>query len=61
MCCAMLCCALFTLLVLTDAMHSSRAQALNGYQCGAETAMDAWLSEPSVMEALHVKAGTAGE
>lgn len=35
-------------------------QALNDYECGAETAMDAWLSEPSVIEALHVKAGTTG-
>jgi serine carboxypeptidase-like clade 1 len=35
-------------------------QALNGYQCGAESAMDAWLAEPSVVEALHVKAGTSG-
>lgn len=36
------------------------SQALNGYECGAETAMDAWLAEPSVIEALHVKAGTTG-
>lgn len=35
-------------------------QALNDYVCGAETAMDAWLAEPSVIEALHVKAGTTG-
>lgn len=35
-------------------------QALNDYTCGAETAMDAWLAEPSVVEALHVTAGTAG-
>lgn len=34
--------------------------ALNDYSCGAETVMDAWLAEPSVMEALHVKADTAG-
>lgn len=39
----------------------SPPQALNGYECGAETAMDAWLAEPSVIEALHVKAGTPGE
>lgn len=35
-------------------------QALNDYQCGAETAMDVWLSEPSVIDALHVKANTVG-
>lgn len=35
-------------------------QALNDYQCGAETAMDAWLAEPSVVAALHVKANTPG-
>lgn len=34
--------------------------ALNDYTCGAETAMDTWLAEPSVIEALHVKAGTVG-
>ena len=34
--------------------------ALNDYSCGAETAMDAWLAEPSVMEALHVKPNTPG-
>jgi hypothetical protein len=25
-----------------------------GYACGAQTAMEAWLAEPSVMQALHV-------
>ena len=35
-------------------------QALNGYMCGAETAMEAWLAEPSVVAALHVKEGTSG-
>jgi len=35
-------------------------QALNDYTCGAETAMDEWLAEPSVVAALHVKAGTVG-
>ena len=35
-------------------------QALNDYQCGAETAMDAWLAEPAVIDALHVKANTVG-
>lgn len=35
-------------------------QALNDYVCGAETAMDEWLANPSVVEALHVKAGTPG-
>lgn len=34
--------------------------ALNDYQCGAETGMDAWLADPAVVEALHVKADTAG-
>lgn len=34
--------------------------ALNDYTCGAETAQDAWLAEPSVMEALHVLDGTVG-
>lgn len=35
-------------------------QALNDYTCGAETAMDAWLADPSVVAALHVTAGTPG-
>jgi len=35
-------------------------QALNDYSCGAETAMDAWLATPSVIEALHVKATNVG-
>lgn len=35
-------------------------QALTDYTCGAETAMDAWLAEPSVAEALHVSLGTVG-
>jgi hypothetical protein len=30
-------------------------EALNGYSCGAQSAMEAWLAEPSVMQALHVK------
>ena len=41
-------------------MSAGYSQALNDYECGAETAQDAWLSEPSVMEALHVKADTVG-
>ena len=36
------------------------SQALNDYSCGAETAMDAWLADPSVIAALHVKANTPG-
>ena len=36
------------------------SQALNDYSCGAETAMDAWLAEPSVVAALHVIANTPG-
>jgi hypothetical protein len=38
----------------------SSSKALNDYECGAESAMDEWLAEPSVVEALHVKAGTVG-
>lgn len=36
------------------------SQALNDYECGAETAMDAYLADPRVIEALHVKADTLG-
>ena len=36
------------------------SQALNDYSCGAETAMDAWLADASVIAALHVKANTPG-
>lgn len=35
-------------------------QALNDYSCGAETAMDIWLADPSVAEALHVTLDTVG-
>ncbi|RYG68167.1 S10 family peptidase [archaeon] len=35
-------------------------QALNDYVCGAETAMDAYLADPTVIDALHVKANTPG-
>jgi hypothetical protein len=34
--------------------------ALNDYLCGAETAMDAWLADPSVISALHVRGDTYG-
>ena len=34
--------------------------ALHDYECGGETAMDAYLADPSVIAALHVKAGTVG-
>lgn len=34
--------------------------ALHDYECGAETAMDEWLADPSVVAALHVTAGTPG-
>lgn len=34
--------------------------ALHDYECGAETAMDAYLADPSVVAALHVQAGTVG-
>jgi len=40
--------------------NAGYGQALNDYTCGAETAMDAWLSDSSVVAALHVKAGTPG-
>mmetsp|Transcript_32037 Transcript_32037/g.54030 ORF Transcript_32037/g.54030 Transcript_32037/m.54030 type:complete len:208 (+) Transcript_32037:1108-1731(+) len=49
--------------VSTEASFSVSAgysQALNDYECGAESAMSAWLSEASVVEALHVKADTPG-
>lgn len=35
-------------------------QALGDYLCGAESAMDVYLAHPDVIEALHVKANTAG-
>jgi carboxypeptidase C (cathepsin A) len=35
-------------------------EALNDFTCGAETAMDAWLADPAVVAALHVKSGTVG-
>jgi len=34
--------------------------ALHDYECGGETAQDAWLADPSVIAALHVKDGTVG-
>jgi len=34
--------------------------ALNDYTCGGQAAMSAWLANPAVVAALHVKAGTAG-
>ena len=36
------------------------AAALPDYECGGETAMDAYLADPAVVAALHVKAGTVG-
>jgi serine carboxypeptidase-like clade I len=41
-------------------VNAGYGQALNDYSCGAETAMDVWLAEPSVAEALHVSLGTVG-
>lgn len=41
-------------------LNAGYGEALNDYSCGAETAMDAWLSEPTVVSALHVKANTPG-
>jgi carboxypeptidase C (cathepsin A) len=40
--------------------NAGYGQALNDYTCGAETAMDAWLSNEEVVAALHVKANTPG-
>lgn len=40
--------------------NAGYGQALNDYTCGAETAMDAWLSNDAVVAALHVKSGTQG-
>lgn len=40
--------------------NAGYGQALNDYTCGAETAMDAWLADPSVIAALHVKDNTPG-
>ena len=34
--------------------------ALNDYSCGGQKAMGMWLSQPDVIAALHVKAGTPG-
>lgn len=33
---------------------------MNDYSCGAETAMDAYLADSRVVDALHVKANTVG-
>ena len=41
-------------------LDASNYQALNDYSCGAETAMDAYLADSRVVEALHVKANTPG-
>eukprot|EP01038_Epipyxis_sp_PR26KG_P009761 gene9761-13132_t len=41
-------------------INAGYGEALNDYTCGAETAMDEWLANPSVVDALHVKAGTVG-
>ena len=41
-------------------LNPTNNAALNDYSCGGMTAMDAWLAEPSVMAALHVKSGTVG-
>lgn len=41
-------------------INAGYGQALNDYSCGAETAMNIWLAEPSVAEALHVSLGTVG-
>ena len=42
-------------------LNAGYAEALNDYSCGAETAMDAWLAEPTVVSALHVTTNTPGE
>jgi len=41
-------------------VNAGYGQALNDYTCGAEAAQNAWLANPKVVEALHVKSGTAG-
>lgn len=41
-------------------VSSGYGQALNDYECGAESAMDVWLADPAVVKALHVKADTPG-
>lgn len=40
--------------------HPKLKGALNDYKCGGDNAMDKWLADPSVVSALHVKAGTSG-
>merc|ERR1711871_670883 len=41
-------------------LNAGYGEALNDYACGGETVMSDWLAEPSVVEALHVKANTPG-
>jgi hypothetical protein len=46
----------------SDSLRQSGAysSALNDYECGASAAMDAYLANPEVISALHVKADTPG-
>lgn len=41
-------------------LNAGYGEALNDYTCGAESAMDVWLAQPSVVAALHVTANTPG-
>ena len=41
-------------------INAGYGEALNDYSCGAETAMDQYLSNPEVISALHVKPNTVG-
>jgi len=37
--------------------EANLGEALNGYKCGGENAMNVWLADPAVPDALHVKRG----
>ena len=41
-------------------VNAGYKQALNDFSCGAETAQEAWLAEPTVAAALHVTLNTPG-
>lgn len=47
--------------MLPGRLHDEEeASFTTDYECGSHTGMNAWLAEPSVVEALHVTAGTVG-
>lgn len=50
----------YVLFCSSSKISAGYSEALNDYECGAETAMDSYLSNPAVIEALHVKADTPG-